>query len=116
MVEQGSDVTIVGYGTQLRQIRLAAEIAKKEKGISCEVVDLRTINPWDEKTVENSVKKTGRLIVSHEAQCAFGVGAEIAQRMQELCFLHLVGAVKNRKRQSEECVEWIRHSHWWEKK
>ncbi len=91
VLQEGNDITIVGYGTQLRHIRLAAATAEKEKGVSCEVIDLRTINPWDVETVEVSVKKTGRLIVSHEAQCAFGVGAEIAQTMQERCFLHLVG-------------------------
>ena len=79
--------------------------------MSCEVIDLRTIHPWDEKTVQASVKKAVRLIVSHEAQCAFGVGAEIAQRMQELCFLHLVcGLLIVRKLRFEEYVDWIRPS------
>lgn len=64
-------------------------MARQEKGISCEIIDLRTISPWDTETVAKSVRKTGRLIVSHEAQCSFGVAAEVAQKMQEMCFLHL---------------------------
>lgn len=56
---------------------MAAALAEKE-GISCEIIDLRTIVPWDEETVINSVKKTGKCIVTHEAPLTSGFGAELA--------------------------------------
>ena len=59
-------------------------MARQEKGISCEIIDLRTISPWDTETVAKSVRKTGRLIVSHEAQCSFGVAAEVAAQVHQI--------------------------------
>jgi len=59
---------------------MAAAMAEKE-GISCEIVDLRTILPWDKETVIESVKKTGRCIVTHEAPLTAGFGAEISARV-----------------------------------
>jgi 2-oxoisovalerate dehydrogenase E1 component beta subunit len=82
VIREGSDVTIVGYGMQLRRITMAAELAI-EQGISCEIIDLRTILPWDVDTVEKSVKKTGKLIVSHEAPLTSGFAAEISSKIQE---------------------------------
>jgi len=73
---EGTDVTIVSYGMQLRQVRMAVKRAK-EVGISCEVIDLRTILPWDRDTVIESIKKTGRCIVTHEAPITSGFGAEL---------------------------------------
>lgn len=58
-------------------------------GISCELIDLRTLLPWDSKTVEISVNKTGRLLVSHEAPITSGFGAEITARVVKQCFLRL---------------------------
>jgi len=78
---EGTDVTIVSYGMQLRQVRMAVKRAK-EVGISCEVIDLRTILPWDRDTVINSIKKTGRCIVTHEAPITCGFGAELAATIQ----------------------------------
>lgn len=63
-------------------------MAEKD-GIDCEVIDLRSILPWDIDTVVASVQKTGRLIVSHEAPITNGFGAEIAATVQEQAFLHL---------------------------
>mmetsp|Transcript_32718 Transcript_32718/g.43165 ORF Transcript_32718/g.43165 Transcript_32718/m.43165 type:complete len:132 (+) Transcript_32718:692-1087(+) len=77
VMQQGTDVTIVSYGMQLRQVRMAVSRAQ-EAGISCEVIDLRTIVPWDRETVINSIKKTGRCIVTHEAPITCGFGAELA--------------------------------------
>ncbi len=65
VVRSGKDVTIVGWGAQMRVLEKAADLAAAD-GISCELIDLRTLLPWDADTVEASVKKTGRLIISHE--------------------------------------------------
>ena len=67
----------------------AAAKQAREQGISCEVIDLRSILPWDVETIAKSVTKTGRLIVSHEAPITNGFGAEIAATIAQECFLHL---------------------------
>ena len=77
VMKEGTDITIVSYGMQLRQVRMAVKRAE-EVGISCEVIDLRTILPWDKETVLNSIKKTGKCIVTHEAPITCGFGAELA--------------------------------------
>jgi len=64
-------------------------MAKEKLGVNCEVIDLRKVLPWDYDIVRNSVRKTGRMIVSHEAPITCGVGAEISAKIQEDCFLHL---------------------------
>jgi len=89
VMRQGSDVTVVGWGGQLRVLEQACDMAYEKAGISCELIDLRTVYPWDAATVERSVKKTGRLVVSHEAPKTAGFGAEIVADMTEKCFLHL---------------------------
>lgn len=94
VMKQGTDVTIISYGTQLRHVRMAVAMAEKEAGVSCEIIDLRTIMPYDEETVLNSVKKTGRCIITHEAPTSGGFGAELAAKIQEKCFLHLEAPVR----------------------
>ena len=69
-----------------------AEIEKE--GVSCEVIDLRSIAPLDMETIEKSVKKTGRCLVTHEAPKTCGFGSELSARIQEKCFLHLEAPVK----------------------
>jgi len=64
----------------MRTARMAAKMAE-DAGISVEVIDLRTIIPWDEETVLNSVKKTGKCIITHEAPITSGFGAEIASKI-----------------------------------
>lgn len=88
IIKEGSDVTVLGWGAQMEVIEQAVERAEKE-GISCEVIDLRTILPWDADTVANSVLKTGRLVVTHEAPLTGGFAGEIAATIQERCFLYL---------------------------
>lgn len=61
----------------------------EEKGIKSEIIDLRTIIPYDIETIEKSVKKTGRLLITHEGPVTAGAGAEIAAKISERCFLHL---------------------------
>lgn len=86
---EGKDVTVVGYGAQMRVLQQACERAEKEMGLSCELIDLRTIVPWDVECVTQSVKKTGRLVVSHEAQQTGGFAAEVIATITQRCFLNL---------------------------
>lgn len=82
IVQEGTDVTIVTYSGMVLTTQ-AALPALAEEGISAEVIDLRTISPWDREAVLSSVRKTGRAIVVHEAVRSFGVGAEIAATIME---------------------------------
>ena len=88
IVQRGTDISLLGWGAQMIQLNKAAELAA-EQGISCEVIDLCTLLPWDRETVANSVRKTGRLVISHEAPLTGGFAGEIAATIQELCFLSL---------------------------
>ncbi|MGC9668783.1 alpha-ketoacid dehydrogenase subunit beta [Planosporangium sp. 12N6] len=81
----GRDATLVAYGPSVPVALEAAEAARDE-GWDLEVVDLRTIVPFDDETVTASVRRTGRCVVVQEAQGFAGVGAEIAARVQERCF------------------------------
>ncbi|XP_057383627.1 2-oxoisovalerate dehydrogenase subunit beta, mitochondrial [Balaenoptera acutorostrata] len=89
VIQEGSDVTLVAWGTQVHVIREVASMAQEKLGVSCEVIDLRTIIPWDVDTVCKSVIKTGRLLVSHEAPLTGGFASEISSTVQEECFLNL---------------------------
>jgi 2-oxoisovalerate dehydrogenase E1 component beta subunit len=93
VVRQGADVTLVGWGAHVHVLLKAADAAREKAGISCEVIDLRTILPWDAATVVDSVKKTGRCVVSHEAPLTSGFGAEVVATLQERAFLHLEAPV-----------------------
>lgn len=93
VVKQGNDITLIGWGAQIRVLQSAAMMAE-EKGISCEIIDLRTVNPWDEDTVIASVMKTGRALISHEAPITSGFGAEISAKIQEKCFLKLEAPIR----------------------
>ncbi|QJQ94378.1 MULTISPECIES: alpha-ketoacid dehydrogenase subunit beta [Halomonadaceae] len=88
VIKEGRDITLLGWGAQMEVLQQAAELAEKA-GISCELIDLRTILPWDVASVERSVLKTGRLLISHEAPLTGGFAGEIAATMQERCFLYL---------------------------
>jgi len=89
VVQEGNDITLVGWGAQMRVLEEAAEMARANDGVSVELIDLKTLLPWDTETVEASVSKTGRMIVSHEAPITCGFGAEVAARVQERCFYSL---------------------------
>jgi deoxyxylulose-5-phosphate synthase len=78
VVRAGSDVTLIGYGAQVHVLLAAADAAAATLGVSCEVLDLRTVHPWDVEAVVASVARTGRAIVSHEAPVTGGWGAEVA--------------------------------------
>ncbi|PRY02742.1 alpha-ketoacid dehydrogenase subunit beta [Allonocardiopsis opalescens] len=81
----GTDVTLIAYGPTLATALEAAEAAEEE-GWSAEVVDLRTLAPFDDATVTASVRRTGRAVVVHEAAAFCGYGAEVAARITESCF------------------------------
>jgi len=93
----GNDVTVVSYGRPVLDCIAVADKLAGE-GISVEVIDLRTIVPMDEAAVIESVQRTGRVVIVHEAVKRFGVGAEIAARINEECFgklkapVHRIGA------------------------
>jgi acetoin:2,6-dichlorophenolindophenol oxidoreductase subunit beta len=88
----GSDVTLVSYGKSVLDcLQVADELAAE--GISVEVIDLRTIAPWDEETVLNSVARTNRAVIVHQAVKAFGAGAEISSRIHEELFGQLKAPV-----------------------
>lgn len=88
VVQRGDDVTLVAWGAQVHVALRAAALAH-EAGVSVEVIDLRTLYPWDRAGVAASVARTGRCIVTHEAPVTGGLGAEVAAAMTEDCFLSL---------------------------
>jgi len=88
VIREGKDVTIISWGAMLREVLRAAETAEKE-GIKAEVIDLRTISPMDDATYLESVRKTGRVVIVHEAPPTCGVGAEITARINEKALLSL---------------------------
>ncbi|MPV50596.1 MULTISPECIES: alpha-ketoacid dehydrogenase subunit beta [unclassified Pseudactinotalea] len=92
LLRHGTDVTVVGYGPSVKPALAAAEVAEAE-GRSIEVLDLRSISPIDFDSVAESVRRTGRLVVVHEAPIFFGAGAEIAARIGQECFYSLEAPV-----------------------
>ncbi len=93
ILSEGSDVTIIAYARMIQEA-LPAVAALQEQGISAELIDLRSIAPWDRETVLASVRKTGRAITVHEAVTPFGAGAEISAVIHEELFSSLKAPVK----------------------
>ena len=91
MARKGTDVTVLAYGAMLYEALDAAEKAAAQ-GVSCEVIDLRTLWPVDVTTILQSVEKTGRLVVVHEAPRTCGFGAELVSLVCEKAFYHLQAA------------------------
>ena len=87
---EGEELTIVSWGASVVQCMQAIE----KSGRSIELIDLRTIYPFDVEAVETSVRKTGRCVVVHEAPLTCGLGSEISARIMEKCFLHLEAPVQ----------------------
>ncbi|KAK3678600.1 hypothetical protein LTR78_001898 [Recurvomyces mirabilis] len=94
VLKEGKDVTVISYGTPLYLCQNALAAAEKELKCSVELIDLRTVYPWDREAVMASVNKTGRCIVVHESMVNAGVGAEVAATIQEKCFLRLEAPVQ----------------------
>ncbi|WP_285138287.1 alpha-ketoacid dehydrogenase subunit beta [Microbacterium sp. lyk4-40-TSB-66] len=88
VAREGTDATIVTYGAQVRTA-LDAALAAEDEGLSLEVIDLRSLSPIDMNTVAASVRKTGRVVVTHEAAREAGLGAEIVASVTEQCFEYL---------------------------
>jgi pyruvate dehydrogenase E1 component beta subunit len=93
VVTEGSDVTLVAWGAML-QVTLQAAKLMADKGISAEIIDLRTLSPLDTGTIIESVKKTKHAVVVHEAPRRCGVGAEIVARINEMALVYLEAPVE----------------------
>jgi pyruvate dehydrogenase E1 component beta subunit len=93
VVRRGTDVTVLAYGPTVKTAMKAAEAAAGE-GRSLEVIDLRTLSPLDLGPVFESVRRTGRAVVTHEAHVNLGMGAEISARITEQCFYSLEAPVQ----------------------
>ncbi len=88
VAREGTDVTVVTYGATVQRA-LAAANQMADEGVSAEVIDLRTLSPWDKETVFASVRKTNRVIVGYEDAMSWGYGAEIAAAIADECFAYL---------------------------
>ncbi|HWZ60385.1 MAG TPA: dehydrogenase E1 component subunit alpha/beta, partial [Gemmatimonadaceae bacterium] len=97
IVRPGTDITVVTYGATVhRALTAANQVAEQDGGrpLSVEVIDLRTLSPWDRETVFASVRKTGRVIVAYEDSLSWGYGAEIAAAIADECFAWLDAPVR----------------------
>ncbi|MDP3831565.1 MAG: transketolase C-terminal domain-containing protein, partial [Ignavibacteriaceae bacterium] len=83
LVHEGNDITIITYGMG---VHWAEDVIRSIDNISCDLIDLRTLLPWDKETVERSVKKTGKCLILHEDCLTGGIGGEIAAYVSENCF------------------------------
>lgn len=94
VVREGGDLTIIAYGAMMRPVLEAAEELRQADGVECDVIDLLTIAPLDHATFAESVRKTGRAVVVHEAPRSFGPGAEIVSRLMEKAFWYLEAPIR----------------------
>lgn len=92
VLTQGSDCTVIGYGPTVATCLQAARFAA-EDGVKLEVIDLRSLSPIDMSTLEESVNKTGRAVIVHEAPGTGGIGGELAARLSQTCFYKLEAPV-----------------------
>jgi 2-oxoisovalerate dehydrogenase E1 component len=86
VVQEGNQVSIITYGLG---VHWALDYAKEHSDLSIDIVDLRSLQPWDKEAVEASVKKTGRVLILHEDTLTNGFGGEIAAHLAEHCFSYL---------------------------
>jgi pyruvate dehydrogenase E1 component beta subunit len=93
VVRSGRDISVVAWGAMLHEAQSAVDEAAR-RGIDCELIDLRTLWPLDIDCVTQSVRKTGRVVIVHEAARTCGLGAEISALVHERCFVHLEAPVK----------------------
>lgn len=94
IAREGKDVTVISYGATLHTVMQAAEKLEEKEGIEAEVIDLLTVSPLDDELFTESARKTGRVVVAHEAPRSFGAGAEIVARLVEKSFLYLEAPIK----------------------
>ncbi|MFJ7973839.1 alpha-ketoacid dehydrogenase subunit beta [Psychrobacillus sp. NPDC096389] len=93
IVREGTDVTLIAWGAMISKAEKAAELAA-QKGISCEIIDLRTLYPIDRDIIANSVKKTTRAVIIHEAHNTGGLGNDIVSIINDTAFLYLRAPVE----------------------
>ena len=93
-VQHGDDITVVSYGATVPRALQAAQRIERDHGVKVELIDLRTLNPYDWDAIAASVRKTNRVIVAHEDVLSWGYGAEIAARISDELFEHLDAPVK----------------------
>lgn len=94
IAREGKDITLISYGATMHQTLEAAQLLKEKEGIDAEVIDLLTLSPLDDALFTQSVRKTGRAVVVHEAPRNMGPGAEVVARLVEKSFLHLEAPVR----------------------
>lgn len=94
VVREGGDVTMISYGAMMRPTLEAADMLREEDGVEAEVIDILTISPLDHETFVESAKKTGRVVIVHEAPRSFGPGAEIVARLVEKAFWYLEAPIR----------------------
>ncbi len=94
VVREGVDITIVTCGALVKRSMDAAKIAADQHGIQCEVIDLRTLAPFDMESIAESVKKTNKVMIAHEDSLSWGIGSEIAARISDELFPWLDGPVR----------------------
>jgi pyruvate dehydrogenase E1 component beta subunit len=94
IVREGSDLTMIAYGAMLRRTVEAAEQLAEADGAEAEVIDLLTISPLDDQEFTTSARKTGRVVIVHEAHRSFGPGAEIIARLVEKSFFYLEAPIQ----------------------
>jgi pyruvate dehydrogenase E1 component beta subunit len=94
VAREGKDLTLIAYGAMLHRCLEVAERVRGEDGAEVEVIDLLSVSPMDTETIAASARKTGRVVVAHEAQRSFGVGAEIIARVVETSFLQLQAPIR----------------------
>ena len=93
-IREGSDLTVVTCGALVKRSMDAAKIASEQHGIECEVIDLRTLSPLDMDTVAHSVKRTNKVLITHEDSLSWGIGSEIAALIADELFPWLDGPVR----------------------
>jgi pyruvate dehydrogenase E1 component beta subunit len=94
LVRSGKDLTLISYGAMMRPTLQTADELKNTDGVEAEVIDLLTLSPLDEEILIQSVKKTGRAVVVHEAPRSFGAGAEVVSRLMEKAFYYLEAPIE----------------------
>jgi len=94
VVKEGSDLSVITYGALVPRALQAAQKIEREHGVSVELIDLRTLSPYDWEAIATSVRKTSRVIVAHEDTRSWGYGAEIAARIADELFEDLDAPVK----------------------